>query len=269
MDLQRPRPMTRVHSSSAQARFTYRGHPFVVEAPGEEEHILKSIKKKGCFYELPLLEYVFYLRKEILRRGAMSLDVGANIGNHSIYFARFLCTRVLSVEPNPSVTPFLESNLEANSANCLVLSLALGNKRGRGHIRLPEIATNNLGMAQIESTGAEEAGIRIETLDGLLPELRQSQQIGDERVALLKVDVEGMELSVLEGARGILKSDKPELLLEAASMDKQLELVQFLGPLGYEVMSKSGATPMLHFSHQPSARMRRAVRIARAVLVRM
>lgn len=254
--------MTSPPSSRPKAQFTYRGRSFVIEGYEKNDHLLGAIEKKRCFYELPLLEYVLYLRHQFFGEDTLTLDIGANVGNHSIFFSTFLPTRVLSFEPNPRIAPILKANLEANASDCSIFNVALGSHKGQGEIRVPANAKNNIGMAQIESAREGEGEIRIETLDEVLSDLRTKRQ-GREKVALLKVDVEGMELSVLKGAVDTLKSDTPDLLLEASDHEALEMLVSFLNPLGYELMCQWGSTPMFHFSHQPGARMRSAVRIAR------
>src|SRR5512146_803940 len=86
------------------------GREFKFLLNSEVDHI-QNIIRTGQFYELEELEMI----AEFAGAPKRILDVGANIGNHSIYFAhRFNPLRTVPVEPNPLIVPLLRGNLGLN-----------------------------------------------------------------------------------------------------------------------------------------------------------
>ena len=74
--------------------------------------ITREIREQSLFFEIDLLEHIYLS----VPRSGVFLDVGANIGNHSVYFAKFCADHVLAVEPHPKLLPILRRNLEANAS---------------------------------------------------------------------------------------------------------------------------------------------------------
>lgn len=131
-------------------------------------------------------------------RGGLFLDVGANVGNHSVYLALERGARCRCVEPNPEVWPALRLNAEANinDGSVIFAGLGAGWEEGRG---LRTVHPGNLGGTWIEGEG--------ETL--LMP--------GDElglAPDLIKIDVEGMELDVLTGLERTISRARPVIFVE-------------------------------------------------------
>ena len=234
--------------------FQYRDRTFRIDGPSEEDHIYRSIVRKRIFYEIDLLEYMAALKPFYLRPDSVAIDVGANIGNHSIYFASFLCDQVIAVEPNPEVQPVLEKNLRSNTRNCTLYKVALGERGGKGQVSVPETGKSNVGMARVAppDEGAAPASlVDIVTLDSLLEDWRQGHG-GKANVSLIKLDVEGMELAVLKGARETVAEHRPHLFAEAATGTALARLVAHLTPFGYRAVSRWGSTPVYHFVFRPS-----------------
>ncbi len=165
--------------------------------------------------------------------GGVFIDVGANIGRLTMEAAVAVDgLRVLAVEPVKSTYAALAANITRNGLNSRVatLRLALGAHTGRGAI------TADLGSANHLVTGSPSAGqehIEIATLDDLLT------QHGLNRVDVIKCDVEGAELFVLEGAARTLEAFHPALLLEVEERwvtryeRSAIELFDFLLARGY------------------------------------
>jgi FkbM family methyltransferase len=156
---------------------------------------------QGRFFELAELQYV----RQRVKKGAAVVDVGANVGNHAVFFSRFLePRRIVVLEPNAELFDALRYNLGANrvtGADTSFLGLAAGAGQCRYDISIKD--PNNAGAGRlIESASGK---IRSEPLDGILR----------DAVDFIKIDVEGMELEVLEGARHTIARFKPHLLVEA------------------------------------------------------
>lgn len=237
-------------------RFNYRGREFDLAGFSERDVIYSAMLRSRSFYELDLLEYMYAIRRHLGAERAVSIDVGANVGNHSVFFRSFLCDRLIAVEPNPVVLPTLRRNLAHNVTDFVVCDCALGSADGLGTIFLPESAQDNVGMARVEQTptGAE---IRITTLDSLVADIMPDLQPAG-RINLVKVDVEGSEIAVLEGAQSILDRHRPHLFLEAATSDEAEQLRAFLTPLGYAQVSRWASTPVYHYAYKPKRSLVRA-----------
>jgi hypothetical protein len=82
--------------------FKYHGREIWLKGVDESDWIYTRIKQTGYFYEIDLLKYIWYANFG-LRKGLV-LDIGANIGNHSVFFGTYVADKVVSFEPNPSVT---------------------------------------------------------------------------------------------------------------------------------------------------------------------
>ena len=231
--------------------FEYSGKCFRLTGASEDDHIVSVIRDSGSFYELDLLEYMQWVLKK--REGGnlakLVLDVGANIGNHSVFIGTFIAEHVLAIEPNPESVAQLQENLRNNLENYTIHDCALGESSGQGRVHMPENATNNLGMAKVVT---EEGGpIRVRSLDELIIERNESQEL-IMPVSGMKIDVEGMELFVLKGAFNTLQNDHPELFIEAATPSQLAEIEEFLDVFGYRKVATWAATPTHHFTTRKS-----------------
>ncbi len=229
---------------------THRGRAFHIDGVSDNDHIVKQLARAGTFYEIDLLTYM----ESLDLADGVAVDVGANIGNHTIFLSEFVRKPVVAFEPNPVVLPLLKSNLTANGSDVRVLELGLGAAPSRGSMEVVNAA--NVGMARI---GAGD-DIEISTLD---------EECRGVDVALIKVDVEGMELDVLRGAVETLERCRPHLFLEAATRRHFRELKEFLAPFGYRPVVRWAYTPVWHFAPNASsstilrARWRRLTRMFR------
>jgi FkbM family methyltransferase len=140
--------------------------------------------------------------------GKVAVDVGANIGVHTIHLSEAVGTtgRVFAFEPEPHVAELLRENCALNgSANVMVLQAAVGAASGYGWVnRNPN---GNLGDNRIRLT-RDNAGTRVEivSLDDCLAE------VGDGQVEFVKIDVQGYEMEVLRGMHATIERN-PELIL--------------------------------------------------------
>jgi protein O-GlcNAc transferase len=217
-----------------------------------EEHILKVIRTSGTFYEADLLGHLARNGP----RGGTYVDVGANIGNHSVFFGRFLADHVVAVEPNPELLPILHRNIRVNGvACCTVLPVALGAHPGTGRMRLREGYEGNAGAPRVEAAyGAapvRDGMVRVVRLDDALAALESALS---RDVRLVKLDIEGMELEALQGAAELLDRQGPDLVVEAAGDEDHAGIVSFLAEYGYEqVAALFCRTPTYHFQNPVSS----------------
>lgn len=209
--------------------FDEHGRSWSLDIPPDIEAstIGKHIAESGRPYEWPLLEYI---RSHAF--AGVAVDVGASIGNHSLYLALVCDLDVVAFEPaTPDV---LAANVARNAAEdrVRVEPVALGAHEGRAKTR----GVNTTGLAHDPDAGWETWGY-IHKLDqaddGNIP-VRTLDSYELEDVGLVKIDVEGMEADVLEGAIDTIRRCRPAIFCEALRHDEHLAIRDVLAPLGYQ-----------------------------------
>lgn len=229
-------------------KFKYKGKEFNIEGTSDDDSIFSVIKTNKSFYEAYLLEYIAQMVGGKDMHNSLTIDVGANIGNHSVFFQTFVSQHVISVEPNPETIPTLQKNLDQNISNFTLCKKGLGEKPGFGEVEMPTNSDGNIGMARLKKS---ESGIEITTLDTLVDEWTKNNQI-DPIINVIKIDVEGMEMEVLKGSVNTIKNHHPALFIEAMSIDFLNTLNDFLNPMGYIPICSHAATPVYHFAYKPT-----------------
>jgi FkbM family methyltransferase len=168
------------------------------------------------------------LFRQVVQPDTVVVDIGANLGAHTLFFANAVGPkgRVYAFEPQRIVFQTLCANMALNSVtNVLCLPMAVGEEHGSIRVPMldPQSANNFGGLALGSFTEGEK--VEMITLDSLaLPQCR-----------LIKVDVEGMELGVLKGARETIERCRPYLYVENDRAEKADELTRFIDQLGYKM----------------------------------
>jgi len=160
-----------------------------------------------------------------IRPGMTVLDVGANIGTHTIPLAQAVGPQgnVIAFEPQRMVFTTLCANIALNALGN-VRPLWSGAGASRGTARVPPQnydATGNFGGVSLSAEVGEQ--VAIVTLDSLdLPACH-----------LIKVDVEGMEISVLQGAVNTVARHRPILYVENDRRPQSRQLIAQILEMGY------------------------------------
>ena len=161
--------------------------------------------------------------------GETVVDVGANIGLYSIACSHKVGNsgKIIAIEPEKENFSLLVQNLRLNGVtNVLPINEAISNFIGTTDLFLSE--TNLGGHSIIFRRGSKKRTVNCETLDKLC------RRLGIRRVHLIKVDVEGAELAVLEGAQKMLEENKLRLIVVAEHFKDQITQVsRFLSDLGF------------------------------------
>jgi FkbM family methyltransferase len=149
------------------------------------------------------------LVERLLQPGDSFLDVGANVGIYSLIAARRVGPdgRVIAVEPMPSSARALRTTLAVNGVSAIVQAheCALGAADGTATIHAGATSGHSSLLGPLVDRG-ESFEIAVRRGDDLL---------GEVRPTLIKIDVEGWELEVLDGLRGFLgKHRNTSVLLE-------------------------------------------------------
>ena len=161
------------------------------------------------------------LFRHYLRPGMVTVDVGANIGTHTVCFAQSVGPdgRVLAFEPQAVLHQVLTGNAALNDCrNVIAEHKALGARAGAVVVPWLDYAREgNFGALEL---GAWTQGdtVPLATLDSYaLPACH-----------LIKIDVEGMERDVLEGARATIARHQPLLYVENNRADRSQALIAWL-----------------------------------------
>lgn len=189
----------------------------------QDTYIGRAIEEYGEWAEDEL-----ELLKGFLRPGDTVLDIGANIGTHTIAFATFVgpAGQVISFEPQRLVYQCLCANLALNSLSN-VMAFQMGVGREPGVLQLPQIdygRAQNFGAVGLSADAKGEV-VNIASLANYNP----------GQFALIKIDVEGMEIDVLQGAEPLISAYKPVLYVENNVPENSEALVAYLQSLDYYV----------------------------------
>lgn len=171
--------------------------------------------RRGQFYEQKELKHL----QSLFPKGGTFVDIGANVGNHTLYAALLLgAGRVIPVEPNILAFRLLIHNVLINRLEDVVelrkLGVGLSDKPAEGFAM--ERRERNLGGARML---AGEGDLVVVPGDALL---------ADESPDMIKIDVEGMEMAALAGLEDTIARHRPILLVE---VDNENEAA-FLGWAG-------------------------------------
>jgi FkbM family methyltransferase len=171
------------------------------------------------------------LFKRVIKPGMVVMDVGANIGAHTVPFARLVTQSGLVVALEP----------ERHNYNTLCGNMAINNLR---HVFCfqyaagPEAGTINVPELDFEHTvnfGGVELNMGATPQSHYPVNLAKIDDIGVPGLDFIKIDVEGMEKDALAGATERLKEYKPYLYIEDDRAEKSAELRDFIRSQGYKI----------------------------------
>lgn len=165
-------------------------------------------------------------------QGGVAIDVGANLGEWSVPLAKAVGSegQVLCCEPNPMIADALSATLRINNlTHARVIAAALSSCDGEGHL---QVDTGNTGLSRMSASTAGIA-ITLRRLDSIVADHTL------ERLDFLKIDVEGHERQVIEGAAATLSRFEPALVFESGheTTADRLAIQRMLGELGYDIVA--------------------------------
>lgn len=191
----------------------------------QDDYVQRVILRTRGFYEAKLLSIVQGLG--IVGPKSVVCDVGANIGNHTVYFSRILkAAKVLAFEPQQHCYDTLCANIALNGLEKAAIAhhSLIGANTGNG--QMAKFNARNLGGTAFME--AEAGDIPIFTLDDVVSSKDTAA------LDLIKIDVEGMQMAVLTGAKRILSKRKPALWVELLQRDDAFdETATYLAEFGY------------------------------------
>lgn len=167
------------------------------------------------------------------------LDVGANIGTYATWIAKaYPKAKIYCFEPQRIVFQMLCGNLAINNIeNVYAYNYAFGNKNSIIEFNEPDYGSlNNFGSFSLiqksVNTTANKYQVDLYTLDNFVKKYNLSQ------VDFIKIDCEGMDLQILEGALNVIKEFKPNILIEYKTdwSDLKDDIIVFLNQFKYEYL---------------------------------
>jgi FkbM family methyltransferase len=201
-----------------------------------------------------VLEQEILLLPKLCHREKHSLDVGANWGAYA-YYASKVSKSVHCFEPQARLVDVLERGVGSRS-NVVIHGVAVSNRDGFAEIRVPR---NDIGYSTIEQSNALEGKADLSLgVDCSRVALQRLDALNIGTVGFIKIDVEGHELEVLEGAAELLRRDQPKLVIEIEERHRAGALRaawDLLCAIGYRAYSLENATlvgldPMANCGHR-------------------
>jgi len=180
----------------------------------------------------------YAILQDLISQGDWVVDVGANIGHYTNRFSELVggTGRVIAFEPVPETFALLSANLRVLSrTNVTLINAAVSDKTSIVGMAIPAFGTGlqNFYEAHISNSPDSELKVMTLTLNSLNIK---------NRIALIKIDAEGHEASVLKGMHEVLLRDKPTLIVETGSP----EIEKKMHSMGY-ISQKLVGSPNILF----------------------
>jgi FkbM family methyltransferase len=183
--------------------------------------------------------HVCGVMRRLLRPDDVFVDVGANIGYLTLYAATLIGPRgrVLSFEPTPCCCAQLIANLNLNRImNVTLFPIGLSDHHSNNQFYLDSGENSGAGSIRKGPQSAQAIEIEVECLDEVL------RRAAVDRVAMVKIDVEGAEMLVLKGMKELLsRPDGPAIVCEISEWSLQQlgyskeAIFALMSSCGYEV----------------------------------
>lgn len=185
-------------------------------------------------------EHEVKLFRELVNVGDVVLDIGANIGCHTLAFSKIVgpTGRVIAFEPERTNFTALAGNIAINNIlNVYVNQIAVAEKPGL--VAVPELDHNNTynyGGIELNKDYSKNFHYMIQSIS--------LDNTSFEKLDFIKIDVEGMEHDVLQGGKNIIQKTNPIIYLENDRVENTEKILKFLDENKYKVYEHD--TPLYH-----------------------
>lgn len=201
-----------------------------------KDHITKALKR-GHFYEDDFLQLI----AEKYAGPGLFVDVGAFVGNHSVFFAKHCKPdHVIAFEPFPETYALLDHNIRLNRLTSRITLVNKAVSHERGSLNMSIVSKKNRGMNRIDAAG--KTRVEVTTLDAELAD-------NSMPIRLIKIDAEGHGSNVLRGAKSTIEHHKPVIAIEV-DPEPLADISDLLHQSGYVAVSCHNATPTWIFEHE-------------------
>jgi FkbM family methyltransferase len=156
------------------------------------------------------------------------LDIGANIGNHSIFLAPYF-QKIIAIEADDKIHKILLTNIELNRLSH-VHAVNIAASDAEGSISFAPAMQGNLGTGKViqnESPSPFVNSIRAMRIDDLLSDYENI------KVNFIKLDIEGHEYNALSGLINTINRSEPLIAFEANDLNSFVKVKSLLNDLGY------------------------------------
>ena len=153
---------------------------------------------------------------------AVILDIGANIGSHTVYWAfERNAKKIYAFEPLPDTFNILKTNIELNSLQNRVEIYNIGLSNESCSCSIDKYNESNIGGTSFKKS--DRGNFIFKPLDNF----------GfDEKINLIKIDVEGAEVNVLNGGKKTIVKNKPVIVIETFTHKKEVD--EFMASISYK-----------------------------------
>lgn len=189
----------------------------------DKDSLISILTQKGVYQN-----YVIELAKTLTRPGGWVLDIGANIGAHSIPIAKTPhVSGVWAFEACPDNVCCLTKNMTKHHLEKKLKIVNVGLSDNRQTLVFNQIK-NKRGASSFDATGLDpktihQVNIQCQPLDDWLESWKNQDQL---RIDFIKIDVQNYEYPVLTGAKRVLSHYQPAVLVECPARD-QYEIVEY------------------------------------------
>src|SRR5262245_43278583 len=170
--------------------------------------------------------------KRLVMPGDVVVEVGANIGSHTVGLANAVGAqgKVYAFEPQRACYALLQAQIALNRLSNVVIAYNEGVGRERGRLWVPPANYDKLGnfggISLADQPREAAQPVDVVTLD---------ERLGDSKCSLIKIDVEGMETDVICGGLNMIQQHRPYLYVENDRVEKSPALVALILELGYRL----------------------------------
>jgi FkbM family methyltransferase len=180
--------------------------------------------RKGELFEKFIVTFV----RHFINPNKNIIDLGANIGTHSIIYSNYTNGKVYSFEPQKVVFDILNKNVKLNNCkNIITHNFGASDKNSKFYMNASYEKKDNQGAFAIDNNLNEENGLEIEC--------KIIDELNIENVCYIKIDVEGHEYEALLGLKNLLIREHPTLMIEIHNSCPTKNLsFKFLEKLGYK-----------------------------------
>lgn len=197
-----------------------------------DQYIGASMQSYGEFSHLEMEIF-----QQVVQVGHYVVELGANIGAHTLGFSNLVGAqgKVFAYEPQRVVFQNLCANMAINSrTNVYCYQLAAGAEQGS--LQLPVLDYSQpLNFGGVGQDMQLPDANRVDELDQVEVVVLDQQLESLARLDFIKADVEGAELSVLQGAEQLIKRFQPVLYVENDRLEKSKPLIDYIRQLGYRL----------------------------------
>jgi FkbM family methyltransferase len=220
------------------------GHRIFISSSVVKSRIFDYLKRNGNYYELETLREC----SNFIREGDGIIDVGANIGNHSVYFATKFGANVYAFESNSNLIVGLNKTISQAklSDKIKVIDIAISDN-SKNYLNVP---SENDRAGQIVDNISHPELINKKIITQSLDEYFDLCECPINNLALIRIDTYGHEQQVLNSAKHLINRFRPTLVIELDHGQKFFDLYKKLSNMNYYLVNVANDTQTGIFIHQ-------------------